>query len=125
MKRITPDIVLDDCEEKLEYYKEILGGELTNVRKTPNESIMHAELHIKPDCVLYFHDKFSFADDASYGSIVLVLEMESEEEINRMYDMLKEGGGIRFELQKTDWDALHAVVEDKYSVVWSLNYMLE
>ena len=28
MKRITPDIVLDDCEEKLEYYKNIFGGEI-------------------------------------------------------------------------------------------------
>ena len=85
---------------------------------------MHAELHIKPDCVLYFHDKFSFASDMVYGSVVLVLEMDSEAEINWMYNALKEGGGIRFDLQKTEWGALHAVVEDKHSVVWSLNYML-
>ena len=51
-------------------------------------------------------------------------EMESEEELNRLYDALKEDGGIRFELKKTEWGALHAVVEDKHSVVWSLNYMV-
>jgi PhnB protein len=124
MKRITPDITLDDCGERLEFYQKVFGGELKNVRKTPEESIMHAELHIRPDCVLYFHDKFSFAGDMVYGSVVLVLEMESEEEINRMYDALKEDGGVRYDLQKTDWGALHAVVEDKHSVVWSLNYML-
>jgi len=123
MKKITPDVMLDDCGEKLEYYQKIFGGELKNVRKTPEKSIMHAELHVKPDCVLYFHDKFTYAGDIVYSSVVLVLEMESEEELNRMYNTLKEGGGVRYELQKTDWGALHAVVEDKHSVVWSLNYM--
>jgi PhnB protein len=124
MKKITPDIVLEDCGEKLEFYKDIFGGEFTNIRRTPDEMIMHAELHIKPDCVLYFHDKFLFTHDMVYGSIVLVLEMESEEELGRMYNVLREGGGVRYDLQKTDWGALHAVVEDRHSVVWSLNYML-
>jgi PhnB protein len=124
MKKITPDITLEECGEKLEFYREVFGGELENVRKTPEESVMHAELHIKPDCVLYFHDKFSFAGDMVYASIVPVLEMESEEEINRVYNALKEGGGVRFDLQKTDWGALHAVVQDKHGLIWSLNYML-
>ncbi len=124
MKNITPDIMLHDCEEKLEYYREIFGGELSGINKTPDGSIMHAELHVKPGCALYFHDKFSFASEIVYGSIVLVLEMESEEELNRIYNALKKDGGVRFDLQKTDWGALHAVVEDKHSIIWSLNYML-
>jgi PhnB protein len=124
MKKITPDIMLDDCGEKLEYYQQLFGGDLKNIRKTPDGEVMHAELHVKPDCALYFHDKFSFAADMVYGSVVLVLELESEEEINRMFNALKEDGGVRYDLQQTDWGALHAVVEDKHSVVWSLNYML-
>lgn len=123
MKRITPDIMLDDCEKKMEHYRKIFGGEVTNIRKTPNDSIMHAELHIKPDCALYFHDKFD-AGETVYGCVVLVIETESEEELRRLYEALQEGGGVRFELKETDWGALHAVVEDKYGVIWSLNYML-
>ena len=123
MKKIIPDIVLEDCGDKLDYYRELFGGEIKNLRHTPDGKVMHAELHIKPDCLLYFHDRFLFSE-IKYGSIVLVLDMESEEEINRMYNALKEGGGVRFDLQKTDWGALHAVVEDKYSIVWSLNCML-
>ena len=123
MKRITPDIALEDCGEKLEYYRDIFGGEIANLRKTPEGKVMHAELHIKPGCVLYFHDKFLFSE-IKYGSVVLVLEMESEEEMGLMYNALKEGGGVRFDLQQTDWGAMHAVVEDRHSIVWSLNYML-
>jgi len=124
MKRIIPDITLDDCAKKLEYYQKVFGGELKNIRKTPSGEIMHAELHIKPDLVLFFHDKFSYAGDMVYGSVVLVIETETEAELNWMYNALKEDGGVRYELQKTDWGALHAVVEDKHSVIWSLNYML-
>lgn len=123
MKKITPDIALVDCGEKLEYYRELFGGEISNLHNTPDGKVMHAELVIKPDCVLYFHDKFLHSE-IKYGSVVLVLEMESEEEINQMYNALKEGGGIRYDLQKTEWGALHAVVEDKHSIVWSLNYAL-
>ena len=124
MKRIIPDITLDDCAKKLEYYQKVFGGELKNIRKTPSEEIMHAELHIKPDLVLYFHDKFSYAGDVVYGSVVLVIETETEAELNWMYNALKEDGGVRYKLQQTDWGALHAVVEDKHGVIWSLNYML-
>jgi PhnB protein len=124
MKKIIPDITLDDCGKKLEFYQKVFGGELTNIRKTPNGDIMHAELHIKPDCVLHFHDKFSFAGDMVYGSIVLMVEAESEAELRWLHDALKEDGGVRYELQKTDWGALHAVVEDKHSLIWSLNYTL-
>ncbi len=124
MKKITPDITLKECEEKLEYYRAIFGGELRDVNKTPSGEIMHAELYISPGISLYFHDKFSFAGDMVYGSVVLVLEMESEEELRRLYGALQEGGGVRFELKQTEWGALHAVVEDKHSLIWSLNYML-
>lgn len=124
MKSITPDITLKDCAEKLEFYQSVFGGELREVKKTPTGEVMHAELYIAPGNVLYFHDKFSFAGDMAYGSIVLVLEMESEEELGLLYDTLQEGGGVRFELKETDWGALHAVVEDKYGLIWSLNYML-
>jgi len=126
MKRIIPDITLDDCGRKLEFYRKVFGGELKNVTKTPDGDIMHAELHIKPGLVLYFHDKFSYAAEMVYGSVVLVIDTESEEELNSLYNGLQEdGGGVRFKLQKMDWGGLHAVVEDRHSVIWSLNYMLQ
>lgn len=121
MKKITPDIVLEDCAEKLPYYQSIFGGEVREVRKSPSGEIMHAELHIIPGCVLYFHDLFHY-DKPVYGSIVLVIETDTEEELRYKFGALKEGGGVRFDVQKTDWNALHGVVEDKHGIVWSLNY---
>ncbi len=123
MKKITPDITLEDCAEKLPYYQSIFGGEVRAVVKTPSGEVMHAELHISPGLVLYFHDVFHY-DKPVYGSVVLVLDMDTEEELRFKFEALKKGGGVRFDVQKTDWNALHGVVEDKYGVVWSLNYPL-
>jgi uncharacterized glyoxalase superfamily protein PhnB len=41
---------------------------------------------------------------------VLVLEMDSEEELRRTFEALKEGGGVRFDIKETEWHALHGVV---------------
>lgn len=123
MKKITPDITLEDCAEKLSFYESVFGGEIQNKVTTPSGEMMHAELHIGPGLVLYFHDVFHYGKPV-YGSVVLVLDMDSEEELRRTFAALKEGGGIRFDIQKTDWNALHGVVEDKHGLVWSLNYPL-
>jgi PhnB protein len=123
MKKITPDIMLEKCAEKLKFYQSIFGGEIKDVVTTPSDEVMHAELHIAPGMVLYFHDVFHY-EKPVYGSIVLVLEMDTEKDLRSTFEALKEGGGVRFDIKKTDWNALHGVVEDKHGLVWSLNYSL-
>ena len=123
MNKITPDIMLEDCAKKMSFYQSVFGGEINGVVTTPSGEVMHAELHAASGCVMYFHDVFHY-DKPAYGSVVLVLDMDSEEELRKTFEALKEGGGVRFDVQKTDWNALHGVVEDKYGMVWSLNYPL-
>ncbi len=54
--------------------------------------ILHAELHINADCILYFND--------TGDAINILLQMESEEEINTVYSGLKVKGNVVFALQK-------------------------
>ena len=123
MKRITADITLEDCAEKLPFYTGIFGGEMRTVKTTPSGEVMRAELRVSRDCALYFHDVFHY-DKPVYGSVVVVLETESENELRCLFKALGEGGGVHFEITQTEWNSLHGVVEDKHGVVWSLNYML-
>lgn len=131
MKRITPDITVDNCEQALGYYQSIFGGELKNVQKADGKGmfagyagrVMHAELHINENCVIYLVDRFD-TKKAGGSSISLVLDMENEEEINSLYSALGKDGQVVFELQKTFWGAYHAIVEDKFGVLWALNYQL-
>lgn len=123
MKRITPNIAVEDCGRTIQAYQQVFGGEIKGVNKTSDGKVLHAELHVNPNCVLYFNDVF---DGKTLGdAISFVLEMDSEQEINTLYKSLSEGGTVKFELQKTFWGAYHAVVLDRHGVLWSLNYAVK
>ncbi|MBC8061056.1 MAG: VOC family protein [Clostridiaceae bacterium] len=128
MKRIIPEIYINNCKVALEYYKEVFGGDIKNVQmadgkemfKGSEGKVIHSELHINDDCVMYLVDILQVEKESS--STHLVLELENEEEINKIYQALSKEGSIKFELQKTFWGALHAVVTDCYGITWGLNY---
>ncbi|MBB6216247.1 PhnB protein [Anaerosolibacter carboniphilus] len=130
MRKIIPEIYVQNCKEALAYYKEIFGGEIKNVQLADGKEmfkgfegkIIHAELHINDDCVLYLVDIFD--EKKENGNINLLLELESEEEINNLYQALTKDGAVKFELQKTFWGAYHAVVTDLYGNTWGLNYSI-
>jgi PhnB protein len=128
MKRIIPEMYVNNCKEALEYYKEIFGGEIKNVQMADGKEmfkgfegkVIHSELHINADCTMYFVDIFE--GEKKVDDNHLLLELDSEEEINRVYEALSKDGSVRYELQKTFWGALHAVLTDRYGNTWGLNY---
>ncbi|MDP4144018.1 MAG: glyoxalase/bleomycin resistance/extradiol dioxygenase family protein [Bacillota bacterium] len=131
MKNIIPEIYVINCKEALEFYKEAFGGEIKNVQtgagkpmfKDFEDKIIHSELHINDYCTLYFVDMF---EEIPKGKdIHIVLEFDSEEEITKAYYALSKGGNVKFELQKTFWGALHAVVTDCHGNTWGLNYTVQ
>lgn len=128
MKSIIPDISVDNCKEAIEFYKTIFDGEIQMVQMADGKEmfkgyegkIIHSELHINKNCVMYFTDVFG--DKPQTGNVKLVLEMESQTQIEKIYSELSNAGKVNFELQKTFWGAYHAVLTDKYGVTWELNY---
>jgi PhnB protein len=129
MKRIVPHIVIENCKEAIEYYQEVFGGEIKNVQlsdgmemfKGQEGKYIHAELHINSDCIIYFVDVFH--DHLNKGNnIQLVLELESESEINKLYEVLSKDGQVKMELQDTFWNSKYAIVTDKFGITWELNF---
>ncbi|NCN52557.1 VOC family protein [Candidatus Parcubacteria bacterium] len=54
-------------------------------------------------------------------AISLSVQCETEEEIDKLYAALSEGGGVLMPLQKYDFSPRFAWVADKYGVSWQLN----
>jgi PhnB protein len=131
MKRIIPEIYVENCKEALEYYKEVFGGEIKNVQMADGKEmfkgfegkIIHSELHINEDCVMYLVDILKGKREAEDNH--LLLELDNEEEINNIYQALSKNGIVKYELQKTFWGAYHAVVTDSYGNTWGLNYTVK
>jgi PhnB protein len=131
MKKIIPEIYVDNCKEALEFYKGILGGEIKNFQMADDKEmfkgfegkVVHSELHINEDCIIYLYDIFKGKKET--GSNHVLLELDSEEEINQVFEGLSKDGNVQFDLQKTFWGAYHAVVIDRYGNKWGLNYTVK
>lgn len=128
MKNITPNITVENCKEVIEFYKNIFGGEVKNLQMADGKEmfkghegkIIHAEMHINDNCVIYLNDNLGPKKEGN--NIQLVLELDSKEEIDRVYAALSEKGAVQYELQKTFWGAYYAVLSDQFGILWGLNY---
>jgi PhnB protein len=128
MEKIIPNISVKNCKEVLEYYKDVFGGEIKNLQMADGKEmfkghegkVVHAELHINADCIMYLNDPFE--EKAPDSNISLMLQLSSEEEINKLYSALIQKGTVNYELQRTFWGTMHAVVRDCYGTIWSLDY---
>jgi PhnB protein len=132
MKQTTPYFTFDgNAREALEYYKEVFGGEVLGIQTfgeadypSPPEmddKVMHAQFK-KGDFFFMASDCFIGHTVDVGNNISLVLEFESEEEIQNIYDKLSLNGSVLMELQDTFWGAKYGKVKDPYGVIWDLNY---
>ncbi|MDL4840592.1 VOC family protein [Aquibacillus rhizosphaerae] len=128
MKKLLPHIYLRNCHEPLAFYHHVFGGEVKNTQtaddvemfKGHDGKYIHAELHINEDCVIYFADVFEPIKQGN--NIWLVVELESKQEIESVYEQLSENGEVKMDLQHTFWGATYGVVKDVYGITWELNY---
>ena len=127
MKSASPYLFVENCQEVIEYYQEIFGGEIMNVQLTDGIEMfkgqggkyLHAELHIG-ESRIHFSEVFGNVEKGD--NVKIVLEFESEDEIRKTYNLLVSDGHASVELQDTFWGALHANITDKYGIGWLLNF---
>lgn len=115
----------------MNFYKSVFGGELNfmTAKGTPMEKempadkldlVMHSTL-TKGSWTLIGSDMMR--DRAIIGDHVgIMLECDSEEELNSAFKMLSEGGEVFMPPELAFWGAVFGVVTDKYGVEWMLNY---
>lgn len=110
MKKLIPHVRIENCKDAINYYQHIFGGEIKNAQladgidmfKGHEGKYIHAELHINQDCIIYFAD--SLGNQMINGNNILFgPDLESEEEITKIYNDLSQDGEIQMELQDTFW----------------------
>ncbi|SEH38674.1 PhnB protein [Halobacillus karajensis] len=120
-----------NARDALEYYKEVFKGEIITCQtygeadfdtpKGADDRVMHAQF--KKDALFFMvSDSFPGQDVELGSSISLALELDSLEEIQNYYSLLKEKGTTLMELQDTFWGATYAKVKDPYGITWDLNF---
>jgi PhnB protein len=126
------------CEEAFNFYKSVFGGEFPYVGRykdmPPSEEgkmsdadqnlIMHISLPISKETTLMGSDVGGeWAKHTVEGNnIQLSVNTDSEEEANRIFKALSEGGRVNMPLEKTFWGALFGMMTDKFGINWMVNY---
>ncbi|MEK5393166.1 VOC family protein [Margalitia sp. FSL K6-0131] len=129
MKKVYTRLNIENCKEAIEFYAQVLNGEIKNVQladgvemfKGHEGKYIHAELHLNEHYVIYFNDIFG-NEPVKGTNIIMGLDFDREEELRKVYDELSKEGKVTMELQDTFWNALYGNVTDKYGIHWELNY---
>lgn len=122
-------------EEALNYYKSILGGEITVIQRykdmpggdkmSPADQgkAMHAALQILPSTLLMASDIMGPEDiEAMPGkNFHICIQAENEKEADRIFNSLCAGGKIEMPMNKTFWGAYFGMCTDKFGIQWMIN----
>lgn len=132
-KPVQPYLHFDEnCRETMQYYQSLFGGdlELMSIGESPSKDHFPKELHSQILHGNLYNGDFNImaSDMCGQGSLQqgnsvhLSLDCSSEDEINKLYQQLSEGGKVLQELGEQFWGALFAMVIDKFGVRWMLSY---
>lgn len=131
MKPVTPYLSFyGNGKDAAIFYETIFGLENTGIMKYSDGDFPHPPE--AADFIMHCHltnGNFSImlADSATPGesgttNVALMIECESVEEVNHLYNALLEDGKAIMELQDTFWGAKYAKVLDKFGYTWDLNF---
>ena len=117
-----------NCEEAFRFYEHHLGAKITflmrygempgakNISADWEKAVLHARLEIGQTAVLASdvqNDQFQ-----PMRSVYLCLNVESDEEAERIHALLAEGGQIFMPMQETFYATRFSMLRDKFGTSW-------
>jgi PhnB protein len=137
MAKLVPYInFADQGREAIEFYKSIFGGEaeMQLVKDSPTapqvpkewaERIYHL-FYKAGDIEFMGSDIISDQAGKVVGNVFsLVLNCDSEEQLNEYFAKLSDGGKVVWPAGKSEWGDIFGQVVDKFGIQWMLNYHTE
>jgi PhnB protein len=120
------------CEQAFRFYEQHLGGRITGIVRhgeQPNpalaadwkDKVLHARIEIG-GTVLMGAD---VAEAESMRSAYLTLSLDGEEDAERVYALLADGGEIFMKMEKTPFANRFAMLRDKFGTSWMLLHQAE
>jgi PhnB protein len=131
--RLNPYITLDGkAREALEFYRDVLGGELTLSTFAENgmgddptfaDQIMHGQLETPSGYTLMVSDSPPGAPAQQNSGIQISLsgDTSADEELSGYYDKLAAAGSVVEPLVTAPWGDKFGMVTDQFGVLWMVN----
>ncbi|MEH7012309.1 VOC family protein [Neobacillus niacini] len=131
MTKVTPFLMFEgNAEEAMNYYISLLeDSEITSItRYGPNQpgdegSVMHATFSLKGQEFMCIDSnvKHAFTFTPSFS---IFITCDTEEEIDRLYERLVDGGGPLMPLNNYGFSKKFGWIVDKFGVSWQLTLPL-
>jgi PhnB protein len=122
------------CEQAIEFYRKALGAEVETMmrfKESPEppppgavppgfeNKIMHASFRVGQTIVMA-SDGCS-ADKASFQGFSLSLSVPTEEEADRAFNTLADGGQVKMQLTKAFFSPCFGMLEDRFGIGWMIS----
>ena len=136
MIEVSPFLTFSgNCESAFNFYKSVFGGTFEFIyryKDVPSEKpvpeseqkkIMHISLPLMKNVNLMGADVLDASDQSAKmtNRITIGLRTNNQEETQRIFDALSEGGKITMSLQKAFFADFFGSVTDKFGINWSIN----
>jgi PhnB protein len=118
-----------NCKEAFQFYEEHLGGKITMIstfNDMPDKShipgghweekILHAQIEIGNGILM----GADVPNAEPMRSAYLSLNVNSDEEAERIYNLLTDGGEVFMKIGKTFFSSRFAMLRDKFGTNWML-----
>jgi len=115
------------CEEAFRFYEEHLGGRVTGMirhREQPNphipadwqEKVLHARIEIGATVLM----GADIPQAEPMRSAYLALSVDREEDAERVYALLADGGEVFMKMEQTGFANRFAMLRDRFGTSWML-----
>lgn len=124
------------CADAFTFYKAVFGGDFatfSRIKDMPGsehmppgdqQKIMHVLLITAKGTTLMGSDSFAAMGHTFVKgtNVQISIQAESKEEASDLYNKLAAGGKVEIEIQDAPWGAYFGKVEDKFGILWLINY---
>ena len=115
------------CEEAFRFYAEHLGGQVNGIvrhggQPNPNippdwkDKVLHARMEISGTVIM----GADIPQSEPMRSAYLTLTVDSEQEAERVYGLLTNGGEVFMKMEKTPFANRFAMLRDRFGASWML-----
>jgi PhnB protein len=122
MREINAYLTFDgNCREAMQFYAQCLGGELNLMPFRDADRIMHARIQ-NGEGVLMASDTMPGMPLRQGNNFSVVLNCESPDEIERLFNAIGENGKVTMPLHDAFWGARFGMLTDRFGIQWMFNF---
>jgi len=108
-----------NCQEAMEFYQTVFGGELKTMPNPDGKGLMHADL--SGGDISFMASDGTRTEPYDVCRISMSLTGSDSDKLTAAFNKLAEGGNVDHELKTETWGDTFGSLTDKFGIDWNVN----